>query len=241
MCFPTLCGLSHSSATGPTRDAAASVSLIWPTMTWPFTSRLVEERQCPLAIAVSIDDDMKLYAPCARREHGKTGSHRQGQLTFSVWRLPVRNALTIAVSSVHCCSTSTETIRTIRDGESRTATPTFTQLLSSYSFGSLGQCCFTSTETILRTIRDGEPRTATSTFTQLLSSEGLGSRSVLLYAHRDYWAIQAGLLTPLTFARHRLSPLAAFTSGAYFLHNGRRWQWIFEFYTANFKGIFGGP
>ena len=36
------------------------------------------------------------------------------------------------------------------------------------------------------------------------------------------WAIQAGLLTPLTFARHRLIPLAAFTSGAYFLHNGRR-------------------
>ena len=37
-----------------------------------------------------------------------------------------------------------------------------------------------------------------------------------------YWAVQAGLLTPLTFARHRLSPLAAFTSGAYFLHNGRQ-------------------
>ena len=34
--------------------------------------------------------------------------------------------------------------------------------------------------------------------------------------------IQAGLLTPLTFARHRLSSLAAFTSGEYFLHNGRR-------------------
>ena len=30
-----------------------------------------------------------------------------------------------------------------------------------------------------------------------------------------YWAIQAGLLTPGNFARHRLSPLAAFTSGAY--------------------------
>ena len=27
-----------------------------------------------------------------------------------------------------------------------------------------------------------------------------------------YWAIQAGLLTPMTFARHCLSPLAAFTS-----------------------------
>jgi len=49
-----------------------------------------------------------------------------------------------------------------------------------------------------------------------------------------YWVIQAGLFTPLTFA------LAAFTSGVYFLHNGRRWQWICEFYTANFKGIFGG-
>ena len=35
-----------------------------------------------------------------------------------------------------------------------------------------------------------------------------------------YRAVQAGLLTPLTFARHRLNPLAAFTSGAYFLHNG---------------------
>ena len=49
-----------------------------------------------------------------------------------------------------------------------------------------------------------------------------------------------GLLTPLTFARHCLSPLAAFTSGAYFLHSGRRWQWICEFYTANVKGIFWG-
>ena len=45
----------------------------------------------------------------------------------------------------------------------------------------------------------------------------------------------------LDFFRHRLSPLAAFTAGAYFLHNGRRWQWICEFYTANFKDIFGGP
>ena len=39
---------------------------------------------------------------------------------------------------------------------------------------------------------------------------------VILCAH--YWAVQAGLLTPLTFARHRLSPLAAFTSGACFVH-----------------------
>ena len=38
--------------------------------------------------------------------------------------------------------------------------------------------------------------------------------------------VQVGLLTPLTFIWHRLNPLAVFTSGAYFLHNGRRWQWI---------------
>ena len=37
-----------------------------------------------------------------------------------------------------------------------------------------------------------------------------------------YCAVQAGLLTPLAFARHRLSPLAAFASGAYFLHSARR-------------------
>ena len=37
-----------------------------------------------------------------------------------------------------------------------------------------------------------------------------------------FWVILVGLLTPLTFAWHRLSPLATFTSGVYFLHNGRR-------------------
>ena len=58
---------------------------------------------------------------------------------------------------------------------------------------------------------------------------------------QSYWAVQVKLLTPLTFTRHHLSPLAAFTSGAYFLHNGMRWQRICDFYTANFKGIFGGP
>ena len=55
---------------------------------------------------------------------------------------------------------------------------------------------------------------------------GLGSKSQIhpeKCGYIGYWAIQAGLLSPLTFARHRLSPLAAFTSGAYFLHNGRRW------------------
>ena len=68
-----------------------------------------------------------------------------------------------------CCFTSTETIRTIRDGEPRTATSTFTQLRSSETHPSV-QCCFTATETIM-TIRDGDPRTAASTFTQFPSSE----------------------------------------------------------------------
>ena len=72
--------------------------------------------------------------------------------------------------SVQCCFTFTETIRKIRDGEPRTATSTFTQLLNSVPWVQI-QCCFTLTETVLRTIRDGEPRMATSTFTQLLSSE----------------------------------------------------------------------
>ena len=75
-----------------------------------------------------------------------------------------------ASSSVQCCFTSTETVRTItiEDGEPRTATSIFTQLLISNI--EQVQCSFTSTETI-RSIRDGEPRTATSIFTQLLNSD----------------------------------------------------------------------
>ena len=68
---------------------------------------------------------------------------------------------------VQCCFTTTEAIRTIRDGEPRTATSTFTQLLSSVL-----QCCFTSTE-IVRTVRERETGTATSTSTQLLSFENI--------------------------------------------------------------------
>ena len=51
---------------------------------------------------------------------------------------------------------------TIGDGEPRTPTSTFTEVLNVF------KCCFTSTETI-SAIRHGEPRTATSTFTQLLT------------------------------------------------------------------------
>ena len=72
--------------------------------------------------------------------------------------------INIFKTRVQCCFTSTETLRTIRDGEPRTATSTFTQLLSSFFW-----CWFKSKETI-RTIRDGEPRTATSSFTLFLSS-----------------------------------------------------------------------
>ena len=72
---------------------------------------------------------------------------------------------------VQCCFSSTETIRTIRDGEPRTAPSTFTDTAPElWSLTVQVQCGFTSTETV-RTIRGGEPRTATSTFTQLLSSD----------------------------------------------------------------------
>ena len=58
---------------------------------------------------------------------------------------------------VQYCFTSLETIRTIRVGEPRMATSTFTQLLSSVEVHV--HWCFTSTETIfLKTVRDGEPQ-----------------------------------------------------------------------------------
>ena len=53
---------------------------------------------------------------------------------------------------------------------------------------------------------------------QLLVMQSFPQAFLFSYASKClYWAIQAGLLTPLTFAQHRLSPLAAFTSGAYSL------------------------
>ena len=143
----------------------------------------------------------------------RDGEPRTATSTFTQllnsWAAGVQCCLTstetvrIITVQVQRCFTSTENIRTIisiRDGEPRTATSTFTQLLNSGTAGV--QCCLTSTETVriitvqvqrcftstenIRTIisiRDGEPRTATSTFTQLLSSGS--SSSVLPHVHRN--------------------------------------------------------
>ena len=54
-----------------------------------------------------------------------------------------------------------------------------------------------------------------------------------------YWAILAGLLT-LDFCPALHKSLGCFYFRCVLLHNGRRWQWICEFYTDNFKDIFGG-
>ena len=50
--------------------------------------------------------------------------------------------------TLKCCFTSTETIMTTRDWHS-TATPTFTQLVSSDYGARSVECCFTSTETVV--------------------------------------------------------------------------------------------
>ena len=62
-------------------------------------------------------------------------------------------------------SVATENMRLLRDGEPRTATSTFTQLLRSALSRSVSLYVHRD-----HTIRDGEPRTATSTFTQPMSS-----------------------------------------------------------------------
>ena len=75
-----------------------------------------------------------------------------------------------AQNSFQCCFTLKETIRTFRVGEPRTATSTFTQLLSCECVVKVQtQRCFTSTENVRTPPRDGEPRMAALTFTQLLS------------------------------------------------------------------------
>ena len=50
-----------------------------------------------------------------------------------------------------------------------------------------------------------------------------------------------GLLTPLIFAQHRLSPLAAFTSGAYFFFTMEGGDSEFANFTLPTLVIFGGP
>ena len=76
----------------------------------------------------------------------------------AVYRMAYREQV-----QVHCCFTTTETVRTMRGRGALDGHLNFHTALSRTSSR------FTSTE-IIRTIRDGEPRTATSTFTQLLSS-----------------------------------------------------------------------
>ena len=63
---------------------------------------------------------------------------------------------------VQCCFTSTETVRTIRDGEPRTSTSTFTQLLNSDTTASRASLFFFFKYALrphmetLRFIKDGE-------------------------------------------------------------------------------------
>ena len=127
------------------------------------------------ALSVSLNSHLSDGTPPTQKLKGTRGVKALCVYYFLKFVIPFRSTGV----RVQCRFTSTETIWTIRDGETRTATSTFTQLLSSAD--NQVQCWFTSTETT-RTIGDREPRTATSTFTQLLSSV----TSMLLYVHRDH-------------------------------------------------------
>ena len=98
-------------------------------------------------------------------------------------------------ATVQRCFTSTETAGTLRDRKPRTATSTFTQLLS-FDLDMTSYSSYSSVLLYIRRdyrlgIRYREPRTATSTFTQLLSfdldmTSYSSYSSVLLYIRRDY-------------------------------------------------------
>ena len=83
----------------------------------PLATHPPRYRHCPLAFAVNLmEDGMQNSCPSLRK--------------CSMRPCPMLNRLGWQVR-VQCCFTSTETIRTIRDGEPRTATLTFTQHLGS--------------------------------------------------------------------------------------------------------------
>ena len=66
-------------------------------------------------------------------------------------------------------------------------------------------------------------------------------RPLLLICINDYWVIQAGLLTPLTFAWHHLTPMAAFTSGVCFLHRNEGSDGNFANFTLPTLKAFSRP
>ena len=77
-----------------------------------------------------------------QRPYGLLGTGSPGRpprLSHGSWALVNRLC-------VQCCFTSTEVIRTIRDGEPRTSTSTSKQLPSSEWTGFQVQCCSTSTD-----------------------------------------------------------------------------------------------
>ena len=80
------------------------------------------------------------------------------------------------------CFTSTETIRTVRGGEPRMDTSSFTQLLNSVWIRV--RCCFTSTETVGTMKSPGRPPRL-SPAPELSAVTVLSSSSVLLFVHRD--------------------------------------------------------
>ena len=68
----------------------------------------------------------------------------------SVQKLRVMASLScVFLVLLHCCFTSTETVGIVRDGEPRTATPPFTQILSSALSPSLPALCFPCSPSVL--------------------------------------------------------------------------------------------
>ena len=75
-------------------------------------------------------------------------------------------------------------------------------------------------------------------------------KGTLLLTHNLVWSWKpflsllgdsGGVVNSLDFCPASLKSLGCFYFQCVFLHNGRRRQWICKFFTANFKGIFGGP
>ena len=87
--------------------------------------------------------------------------------------IDIHTASGLYSAQVQCCFSSTKTVGTIRDGEPRTTTSTFTQLLG---------CIRLKFSVALRPQRSPrtiwKPRTAISTFTQLLNSVSAGRQPI---------------------------------------------------------------
>ena len=111
-CFSCLCCTPHTTSCTPY------------TTPWLYTLKATLGTLSPLPLAADMGSILSFSLSCLQSVQLTPVTTRP---ILSTWL----HSRVTTPDQIQCCLTSTETLRTIRDGEPRTSTSTFTQVLSS--------------------------------------------------------------------------------------------------------------